>query len=226
MDWVTTEPRSMMDIVYEVLKQAIIKGELEPGERIVEKKIADMLQVSRTPLRQAIRRLEAEGLLDRVRSGGVRVAKISEGEIREIYDVRIALEVRIIRAVALRIDGQGMERLREVTDRIREHLADPGEEKDAIIEQIKLGDLFHQTLYEIYGNKTCIKILDGFQTKVNRFAYLAYSQRNRSLASAKEHIELYELARRGQAAEAGRKMEEHILRAWETTLEGLRNMQQ
>ncbi|NMB17109.1 MAG: GntR family transcriptional regulator, partial [Firmicutes bacterium] len=43
MDWVTTEPRSMMDIVYEVLKQAIIKGELEPGERIVEKKIADML---------------------------------------------------------------------------------------------------------------------------------------------------------------------------------------
>ena len=82
----------LRDVVFNTLRQAILKGELEPGERLMEIQLADRLGVSRTPIREAIRKLELEGLVLMIPRKGAEVAKISEKSLRDVLEVRRSLE--------------------------------------------------------------------------------------------------------------------------------------
>ena len=82
----------LRDVVFNILRQAIITGEFAPGERLMEIALAERLGVSRTPVREAIRKLELEGLVVMIPRKGAEVAKITEKDLRDILDVRCALE--------------------------------------------------------------------------------------------------------------------------------------
>ena len=82
----------LRDVVFKTLRQAILKGELEPGERLMEIQLAERLGVSRTPIREAIRKLELEGLVLMIPRKGAEVAKISESNLRDVLEVRRSLE--------------------------------------------------------------------------------------------------------------------------------------
>ena len=82
----------LRDVVFKTLRQAILKGELEPGERLMEIQLAERLGVSRTPIREAIRKLELEGLVLMIPRKGAEVARISENNLRDVLEVRRSLE--------------------------------------------------------------------------------------------------------------------------------------
>ena len=89
---VVDEYLPLRDVVFQTLRQAILKGELEPGERLMEIQLAERLGVSRTPIREAIRKLELEGLVIMIPRKGAEVASITEKNVRDVLEVRKALE--------------------------------------------------------------------------------------------------------------------------------------
>ncbi len=95
----------LRDVVFKTLRQAILKGELEPGERLMEIQLAERLGVSRTPIREAIRKLELEGLVLMIPRKGAEVARISENNLRDVLEVRRTLEELAVRPGLPEDDG-------------------------------------------------------------------------------------------------------------------------
>ena len=93
----------LRDVVFNTLRQGILKGELEPGERLMEVQLANRLGVSRTPIREAIRKLELEGLVVMIPRKGAEVAKISEKNLQDVLELRCALEELAIELACERI---------------------------------------------------------------------------------------------------------------------------
>ena len=109
----------LRDVVFNTLRQAILKGELEPGERLMEIQLADRLGVSRTPIREAIRKLELEGLVLMIPRKGAEVAKISEKSLRDVLEVRRSLEELAIELACQRMTEDDIKELEEAQDAFR-----------------------------------------------------------------------------------------------------------
>lgn len=103
----------LRDVVFHTLRQAILRGELKPGERLMEIKLANKLGVSRTPIREAIRMLELEGLVIMIPRKGAEVADISEKSLRDVLEVRGALEELAVCLACKRIDQEQIAQLRQ-----------------------------------------------------------------------------------------------------------------
>ena len=103
----------LRDVVFNTLRQAILKGELEPGERLMEIQLADRLGVSRTPIREAIRKLELEGLVLMIPRKGAEVARISAKSLRDVLEVRRSLEELAIELAIERMADEDLEELAE-----------------------------------------------------------------------------------------------------------------
>ena len=109
----------LRDVVFNTLRQAILKGELEPGERLMEIQLADRLGVSRTPIREAIRKLELEGLVLMIPRKGAEVAKISEKSLRDVLEVRRSLEELAIELACQRMTEDDIKELEEAQEAFR-----------------------------------------------------------------------------------------------------------
>ena len=104
----------LRSLVSDELRRLVITGELPPGTRIVEDRLAARLGVSRNPVREALQALAAEGFVDILPRRGAVVAQVTQAEAEDLFDVRAALEPLAARLAARRSDGAGHERLREV----------------------------------------------------------------------------------------------------------------
>ena len=107
----------LRDVVFKTLRQAILKGELEPGERLMEIQLAERLGVSRTPIREAIRKLELEGLVLMIPRKGAEVAKISESNLRDVLEVRRSLEELAIDLACQRMTLEEFEALKAAQEK-------------------------------------------------------------------------------------------------------------
>ena len=103
----------LRDVVFNTLRQAILRGELKPGERLMEIQLANKLGVSRTPIREAIRKLELEGLVLMIPRKGAEVAEITEKNLRDVLEVRGALEELAVQLACDRIDKEGIRNLKK-----------------------------------------------------------------------------------------------------------------
>lgn len=103
----------LRDVVFKTLRQAILRGELKPGERLMEIKLANKLGVSRTPIREAIRKLELEGLVLMIPRRGAEVAEITEKSLNDVLEVRKALEELAVQLACERMDEEGLEALKK-----------------------------------------------------------------------------------------------------------------
>jgi len=206
-------PVSVRDKAYEVVKRAIVQGRLKPGERLVETRIAETLNISRTPLREAILRLEAEGFVQRLPSGGVRVGPSSETEIRELFAVRSVLEGLAAREAAERLSDAQLQRLAGLIQQIAE--AD-GSAPD-VLQIARLGEEFHRIILEASGNRKCAGLLRVLRDHIDRYRFLTIAIPGRGRAAASEHEavlnalrtrhpEAAELAMRAHVWEAGKWM--------------------
>ena len=141
------ESRPIREIAYEVLKHAIITGEIPAGKRIVETEYADRLHISRTPLREALRRLTTEGLLEALPKRGLRVTSPTEAEIAELFECRSMIEPPALAATLPRIP---QDEIRSLLDRL---------ESAAPEESLAVDEAMHRLVAEYCGNRFLREII-------------------------------------------------------------------
>jgi DNA-binding GntR family transcriptional regulator len=169
------------DATYEELLRRIVRGDLEAGSRIDQELIADEIGISVTPLREALRRLEADRLVERSAHREVVVAPLSRKEVRELYSVRIELDVLAIREAARKITPEEL----EIANR---SLIDPPPSDPY---EFSLGNrAFHHLLYQSTGNDVLVELLDRLWARTARYAVLLQPRVERAALGLREHREL------------------------------------
>ena len=159
----------LRDVVYNTLREAILKGELKPGERLMELQLASKLGVSRTPIREAIRMLELEGLAVTIPRKGAEVAKMTVKDMEDVLEVREALDELAAKIACNKITEEQLQTLSKVKDAFEEST------KTTDIKQIAMYDeKFHDVIYEYTGNVRLVNLLNNLreQIYVYRVEYL------------------------------------------------------
>lgn len=115
----TNDYLPLRDVVFNTLRESILKGEMKPGERLMEIHLANKLGVSRTPIREAIRKLELEGLVTMIPRRGAEVAQITAKSLRDVLEVRQALDALAMELACERISEEEIGKLRQACDNLR-----------------------------------------------------------------------------------------------------------
>jgi DNA-binding GntR family transcriptional regulator len=207
----------LRDVVTAELRRRILAGELAPGERLVEDRLAELLGVSRNPVREAIRVLATEGLVEVTPRRGAAVSRLSEAEAEELFDVRMALEALAARLAARKAVAAGSTstaRLREVLDAARTATADV-----RLDEVADLNTEFHAAVAEAAGNAYLSLVLEPM---LRRAQWLfQQTAQTRAPHSWSEHVSLYEAIAAGDEAEAEARAMAHVAAARRSYLASL-----
>ncbi len=210
------ESRPIREIAYEVLKKAIITGEIPAGERIVETDYADKLHISRTPLREALRKLERDGLVEYVMRRGVVVRAFTIDDVEQIYTIRNALEMLTLPSIIANATVDDIRSLREKLDRMDELQA-----KDDIEGISPLAREFHTQLTSISNQKRILRVIESQDEYIRRFSAMAIRQENRRSAAHEEHHKLVDYVEARDLARFTELMQHHIDRSKENCLAAL-----
>ena len=177
----------LRDVVFNTLRNAILTGELSPGERLMEIKLADKLGVSRTPIREAIRKLELEGLVVNTPRKGAEVANISAEDLRDVLEVRRSLEVLAIRLACDKMTEETLELLHENIDAFK-HSIDAKATSDIASVDVS----FHDIIYKSTGNNRLIQILNNISEQMYRYRFEYIKNKEAWNRLVEEHMNIYE----------------------------------
>ena len=175
----------LRDVVFNTLRRAILKGELKPGERLMEIALADKLGVSRTPIREAIRKLELEGLVVMAPRKGAKVASITERDLNDVLEVRKGMEVLAISLACKRITGEELEKLESI-ERSFQSLIESGN----LTELAEMDVKFHDTIYQATNNQRLVQLLNNLREQMYRYRveYLKNESAHPKLLAEHEEI--------------------------------------
>lgn len=154
----------LRDVVFNTLRQAILHGDLKPGERLMEIKLAKQLGVSRTPIREAIRMLELEGLVVMIPRRGAAVAQITKQDLEDVLEVRCSLEELAVELACTRITGNELKKLHDVL-RDFEHACDTNNLQILAEKDVE----FHDIIFESTGNRRLIQLLNNLREQMFRY---------------------------------------------------------
>lgn len=173
------------EMIYQMLREAIVSGELKPGERIVLRKIANDLGVSPIPVREAIKQLEAEQLVEVTAHSDVVITKLSEKDFRELSSIRVLLEAYATRLAAERANKEFMD---DLYDQIKE-MEDCVQNNDFRHFGV-LNREFHKTIYSFSGNEQLNKLIESIIVRTDRARALFTYNPKRVKDSLNEHKEI------------------------------------
>jgi DNA-binding GntR family transcriptional regulator len=196
------------EAIYATLRQAILSGVLVPGERLGEVQLAKLFKRSRTPVREAILRLESERLTERSTRSGFVVTRISRQEVLEVYAVRAALDGLAARLAAHSILPSEIDHLRWVNERIREAAAE-----DNYQAMLNLNIEFHEAICRASRNTLLLQFVRNIHDWVRRFSQTTFSYPGRAATAVAEHSALLEALSRRDSIEAERIAQAHMERA-------------
>ena len=202
----------LRDVVFNTLRQAILTGELKPGERLMEIHLANKLGVSRTPIREAIRKLELEGLVKIIPNKGAYVTGITPKDVQDIYMIRSILEGMCARWATEHITPEQIEQLEEIVLLSEFHLK---KDKDKVVQVSDLDGKFHHVLYEASNSRIMEHTLSDFHKYVKMARMLSVGAKNRAEKSIEEHKAILEAIKKGDADEAERLANLHIMHVME-----------
>ena len=211
----------LRDVVFKTLRQAILKGELEPGERLMEIQLAERLGVSRTPIREAIRKLELEGLVLMIPRRGAEVAKISEKNLRDVLEVRRSLEELAIDLACQRIQEEELETLREAQKEFAAAVA----AGDAM-EIAQTDEKFHEIIYSGTGNQKLMQILSNLREQMYRYRLEYIKDANKRQIILVEHEQILKALSLRHVQEARLAVREHIDNQEITVLKNLKEQEE
>jgi DNA-binding GntR family transcriptional regulator len=154
----------LRDVVFNTLRQAILRGELKPGERLMEIQLADKLGVSRTPIREAIRKLELEGLVLMIPRRGAEVAEITEKSLRDVLEVRGALEELAVKLACQKITDEQIHELC-IAEKEFEQALHSGDVTTYAEADVK----FHDVIYNATDNQRLIQLLFNLREQMYRY---------------------------------------------------------
>jgi len=207
----------LRETVCEALRDAIRRGVLEQGERLMEVQLAEELGISRTPVREAIRKLEQEGYVIMLPRRGTYVSSLSVHDVKEIFEIRSALESLAISLATMRIEPEELEKLRALLVEIEGHI------KREDIDKIVATDIeFHGLLYQVSRNERLVTIISNLKEQLARFRTLSMSYPGRLQKTLEEHRAMVEAIAAGDLDAARDAAERHMEQAEETLLKAMR----
>ena len=205
----------LRDMVFDVLMNAIMQGQLSPGERVLEVQLADEMGVSRTPVREAIRRLELEGFVVMVPRKGAYVAGLSIDDVESVYEIRTALETLAVRLAAQRMEAADYEQLDELAGKMQQ----TWQEGD-VDNWVNLDARFHELLYTFSRNERLISMMSNIMEQLSRYRIISLANVEVRQNSLNEHQTLIEALKRRDSDAAADAAAHHI----ENTKQSLVNM--
>ena len=211
-----TESRPIREIAYDILKKAIITGEIPAGERIVETEYADRLHISRTPLREALRKLERDGLVEYVMRRGVVVHAFTTEDVDQIYTIRNSLEMLTLPYIIEKATPKDIAALRE-----KLAVMDALIGKDDVEALSPLAREFHTCLTAISGKNRILRVIEGQDEYIRRFSAMAIQQEDRRSSAHDEHHRLVDLVEQKDLPAFETLMKHHIERSKECCLAAL-----
>ena len=209
----------LREVVCETLRDAIRKGILKPGERLMEIQLADELGVSRTPVREAIRKLELEGYVIMMPRRGTYVANLSIRDVNEVFEIRTTLDSLASGLAAERITDEELERLQRLLVHIGEYI----EEND--MEKIVAADTeFHDILYQASRNTRLVGIIVNLREQMTRFRSMSMAFPGRLRETLAEHKRIVDAIAQGDVKEAQQAAEFHMEKSEQTLLKSMEEM--
>ncbi|MCI6163960.1 MAG: GntR family transcriptional regulator [Lachnospira sp.] len=154
----------LRDVVFNTLRQAILRGEMEPGERLMEIQLSQKLGVSRTPIREAIRKLELEGLVIMIPRKGAEVAHITEKDMRDVLEVRSTLEELAVTLACKNVTPDKIEALKAANKVFESAIIS----KD-VVNIVDADVSFHDIIYAMTDNQRLIQIINNLREQMYRY---------------------------------------------------------
>ena len=195
----------LRDVVFNTLRQAILKGELKPGERLMEIALAERLGVSRTPIREAMRKLEQEGLVVMIPRRGAQVANITEKDLNDVLEVRIALENVAIEKACARMTEEEMRRLWLAAKEFEHTIAEGN-----LVKLAEADVAFHEVIYQASDNKRLIQVLNNMREQIYRYRVEYLKDENNYPTLMKEHKDIVEGLVRKNKMQVTATMHQHV----------------
>jgi len=209
--------KSLGDYVFDRLKEAIINGELAPGSRIIESRLANTLGISRTPIREAIHKLDRAGFLRRLSQGGFTVVSLTRDDIEEAFGIRSILESYAARLAAIKHNEKD---LKPLEDKLKEYQSYLNEgEMDALH---KINTEFHDMLYALSRSPKLIKMIGDLKDQIYRFRKILLSEAGMARVSDKDHLRMLKAMKMRDPDKVESLVKEHILRGQKLVLKQLK----
>ncbi|MBL1375819.1 GntR family transcriptional regulator [Zobellella denitrificans] len=213
--------RSLHEEVADCVRTMIIEGELKEGERINEPALCKQLDISRTPLREALKVLNSEGMVTIEPNRGARVSTITPEEIREHFEVICSLERRAAELAAQRATEAELTRLGQLQDKLEQY----HQEQDKH-QYFEINQHIHRLIIELAGNETLTQLHHQLMNRVSRGRYLAIGFHHRWEESVTEHRALLEALQARDGERAGRILAEHVMHTGDLLVRELEDKQQ
>lgn len=210
---------SLHDHVVDALRHMIVTGDLKAGERIVEKELSETLGVSRTPIREAIKTLTLDGLVDSPVHHGARVKPLEPREMKELFDVIAVIEALAAEITATTITDRDLKKLETKHNRMKRHF--DAADRDAYFQ---INTDIHETIVDLSGNEIIALTHKRLMLRASRGRYLAILEGSRWKDAMNEHDILMEALRARDPGAAFNIWRLHLVKSGEAVLRGLKQM--
>lgn len=210
----------LRDVVFNTLRQAILRGELKPGERLMEIALSKRLGVSRTPVREAIRMLELEGLVTMIPRKGAQVAQITEQDLNDVLEVRLGLEELAVRFACERITEEELKALEDAVQQFEQAMSE-----DDLTDLAEADVKFHEIIYNSTHNRRLVQIINNIREQMYRYRieYLKDVESRKTLV--KEHYAVWASLKNRDVESAQKHIGVHIRNQQEAILRSLARME-
>lgn len=209
--------KPLREIVCDTLRQAIVDGIFKPGERLMEIQLAEEMGVSRTPVREAIRKLELEGFVAMIPRRGTYVADISIKDINDVYEIRIALDVLAVGLTAERISDEDLVKLRALLINVEKQI-----ESGDIDKIVEADSQFHDALYQSSHNQRLVGIISNLRDQFTRLRTRSMNYPGRLDNTLKEHKDLVDAIASRDVIRAQELARLHLENAEQTLLAAIK----
>ena len=207
-----TKSLPLSEIAYQRIKEFIVTLKLGPGDQVDEDWIAKTLSIGRTPIREALFRLNAEGLVEMVHGRGFFVQDITLSNLKDLFETMLIMERSAVALAAKRIKKDQIEDLKRININLRQAWLDKN-----FLQVTLLNSRFHRSIYQAADNAILFSYLDNLQNQSQRLAYmcfskdmLSYDMQSHAELSIKEHQALIEMLDQGNDGEAVNTISEHV----------------
>lgn len=211
--------KPLREVIFNTLREAIIDGELKPGERLMEVKLAEKMGVSRTPVREAIRKLELEGLVEMLPRKGAHVAELSVKDIMDVLEVRASMDGLATELASERITDDEIKELKHILTQFVTY-----SEKDNLQGTIKKDVEFHDLIYRASRNERLIQIASNLREQVQRFRVIYLKDYSSHRELIKEHQGIYEAVLKRDRQAAREFAQKHINNQESIITEAMKNI--
>ena len=197
--------KSLKEKVYDILKELILTGRLEPGMLHNEKRLAEVLGVSRTPVREALLELSREGMVSFIPSKGVKVRKITTKQVQEVFELRRIIEGYIIKSISKQLSPADLKKIEKILTK-----QDRSASKDEEVTFIEMDKEFHLFMASKMGNEQIETILQNLRDQIHLMGIRAIKDSPRSQQVLKEHQRIFSALKKKDAKRSHDELMRHL----------------